>query len=85
MAELVYALCAATSVFCALLLFRGYSASRTRLLFWASLCFIGLALNNVLLFVDLILLPQIDLFAWRSAAALSGMSVLLYGLIFESK
>lgn len=85
MAELVYALCAATSVFCALLLFRGYSASRTRLLFWASLCFIGLALNNVLLFVDLILLPQIDLFTWRSAAALSGMSVLLYGLIFESK
>jgi hypothetical protein len=85
MAELVYALCAATSIFCALLLFRRYRASRTKLLFWASLCFAGLALNNVLLFVDLIMLPQIDLFSWRSAAALSGMSLLLYGLIWESK
>jgi hypothetical protein len=85
MAELVYALCAATSILCALLLFRGYRASRTKLLFWASLCFAGLALNNVLLFIDLILLPQINLFAWRSVAALSGMSLLLYGLVWESK
>jgi hypothetical protein len=85
MAELVYALCAATSLLCALLLFRGYRASRSRLLFWASLCFAGLALNNILLFVDLILLPQVDLFVWRSIAALAGMSVLLYGLIWESK
>lgn len=85
MAELVYALCAATSILCALLLFRGYRASRTRLLFWASLCFAALALNNVLLFIDLIMLPQLDLFAWRSAAALTGMSLLLYGLIWESK
>ena len=85
MAELVYALCAATSFLCALLLFRGYRTSRTRLLFWASLCFAGLALNNALLFIDLILLPQIDLFLWRSATALAGMSLLLYGLIWESK
>jgi hypothetical protein len=68
MAELVYALCAATSILCALLLFRGYRASRTKLLF-----------------IDLILLPQINLFAWRSVAALSGMSLLLYGLVWESK
>lgn len=84
-AELVYALCAATGLLCAVLLLRGYRASRTKLLFWASLCFAGLALNNVLLFIDLILLPQIDLFVWRSVAALAGMSVLLYGLIWESK
>ena len=85
MAELVYALCAGTSIFCALLLFRGYRASKTKLLFWSSLCFAALALNNVLLFVDLILLPQIDLSAWRSVTALTGMSLLLYGLIWESK
>ena len=47
MAELVYGLCAVTSIFCTLLLFKGYRASRTKLLFWASLCFAGLALNNV--------------------------------------
>ena len=84
MAEAVYALCAATSVLCALLLLRGYRDTRTRLLFWASLCFAGLALNNVLLCVDLILVPPVDLFVWRTAPAVAGMSVLLYGLIWES-
>ena len=85
MAESVYALCAATSILCAVLLLKGYRTTRTRLLFWASLCFAGLAVNNVLLFIDLILVPDVDLFLWRSAAALAGMSVLLYGLIWESR
>lgn len=85
MAEFVYALCAATSLLCAVLLLRGYRATRTRLLFWASLCFAGLTINNALLFVDLILLPNLDLFLWRSAAALVGMSVLLFGLIWDSR
>jgi hypothetical protein len=85
MAESVYALCALTSILCAILLLKGYRANRTRLLFWASLSFAGLALNNVLLFIDLIMLPAVDLFIWRAAAALAGMSVLLYGLIWESR
>ncbi len=85
MAEMVYVLCAATSIVCAVLLLRGYRASRMRLLFWASLCFLGLALNNVVLFVDLILLPDVDLFWWRSWPALGGMSILLYGLIWDSR
>jgi len=83
MAELVYVLCAATSIVCAVLLLRGYRASRTRLLFWSSLCFVGLAINSILLFVDLIELPDIDLFWWRTAAALVAMMVLLFGLIWE--
>jgi hydrogenase/urease accessory protein HupE len=83
MAELVYVLCAATSIVCAVLLLKGYRASRTRLLFWASLCFVGLAINSILLFVDLIELPDTDLFWWRTAAALVAMMVLLFGLIWE--
>jgi hypothetical protein len=70
---------------CAWLLFRGYRASRSNLLFWASLCFIGLALNNVLLCVDLIVVPEVDLFTWRTAPALAGMVVLLYRLIWNSR
>ena len=85
MAEAVYALCALTSIACAVLLLRGYRATRTRLLFWSALCFLGLALNNVLLFVDLVLLPSVDLFAWRTAPALAGMAILLYGLILDSR
>ena len=85
MAETVYALCAITSLSCAALLFFGYRAERAPLLFWASLGFMGLALNNILLFVDLIILPTYDLFLWRTVAALAGMVLLLYGLIRETK
>ena len=84
-AEWVYALCALTSVVCAVLLLRGYWSSRTRLLFWASLCFMGFALNNVLLFVDLIVLPQVDLFYWRTVPALVGVMLFIYGLVWESE
>ena len=83
MAEGVYALCALTSVACALLLFRGYRASRTRLLFWSSLCFFGLAINNLLLLLDLVIVPGVDLSVWRSGTALLALMVLLYGLTQE--
>jgi hypothetical protein len=85
MGETVFALCAATSALCAVLLFKGYRRSGTRMLFWSSLCFLGLTVNNVLLFIDLIVVPQIDLFMWRTSAALLGMCLLLYGLIWESR
>lgn len=86
MAEAVYILCAVTSIVCALLLLRGYRASRTRLLFWAGLCFTGLAIDNVLLFVDIVVLPpQIDLFWYRTSFGLAAMLVFLYGLIWESR
>ncbi len=85
MAELVYLLCAATSTGCAILLFQGYRRSRTPLLFWSSLCFAGLAANNGLLFLDLVIVPQVDLMLLRSSVALAAMSVLLVGLVWESK
>jgi hypothetical protein len=85
MAEFVYALCAGTSILCAIMLYRGYRSSRTHLLFWACLCFAGLAINNVLLFVDLIVLPDIDLSIWRLYIAVAAMGALLFGLIKESK
>jgi hypothetical protein len=85
MAEVVYVLCGITSIACAWLLFRGYRSNRSGFLFWACLCFLGLAVNNVLLFVDLILVPETDLFAWRTAPALAGMAVLLFGLVWNSR
>lgn len=83
MAEAVYLLCGVTSVACAVLLLRAYMESKTQLLFWSSLCFGGLALNNVLLFVDLVIVPSADLGVIRSALALVGMMVLLLGLVSE--
>jgi hypothetical protein len=86
MAEAVYILCALTSIACAVMLARGYLRSRARLLLWSSLCFAGFATNNALLFIDKVLLPtQVDLSTWRTVAALLGLLVLLYGLIWDAE
>ena len=66
MAILVYALCALTSTACAVLLLRGYARSHFRLLLWSGLCFVGLALNNILLVVDKQVVPDVDLSDWLS-------------------
>lgn len=84
MAELVYALCAFTSALCAVLLIRSYRANRTRLLLWSSLGFCGLAINNLLLFVDFVVVTEIPLQLWRTGVALAAMTVLVFGLIWET-
>ena len=53
MAETVYLLCAGTSAACALVLLRAHHRTGTRLLLWSGLCFVGLALNNAVLVLDL--------------------------------
>ncbi len=84
MALLIYLLCALTSLACAGLLFRGYRATRARLLLWSGLCFTGLFLNNLLLVVEARVAPGTDLSVWRSLPALIGVAALVYGLIWES-
>ena len=83
MAEAVYLLCALTSIFCAGLLWRSYRRQRTRLLMWSTACFVGLAINNILLFVDLVLVPDIDLTPVRSGVALLAVVLLVIGLTWE--
>ena len=85
MVTLVYSLCALTSLACAVLLLRGYVASRARLLLWSGLCFTGLAANNIILLIDTRVVPTIDLSLWRSLPALAGVAILLYGLIWETR
>jgi hypothetical protein len=84
MPEITYVLCAATSILCAVLLLRGYLRSRSRLLMWSTLCFFGLAINNILLFVDLVILPDVDLRLVRSGSALVSILLLVVGLIWEA-
>lgn len=81
----VYILCAATSGLCAALLYRGYRKSGVRLLFWSSLCFAGLAVNNLLLVVHTGILPSVDLSLWRTVPAVLGAGLLVYGLVWETQ
>ena len=83
MAELIYFLCALVSTFCAALLIRNYFRTRLRLALFASLCFAGLALNNVLLVVDLVVVPSVDLSLLRGGLAVAAMLLLVVGLVLE--
>jgi hypothetical protein len=81
MAAIVYLLCAVTSAICTILLLARFRRGSARLLFWSGLCFLAFTFNNVLLFVDLILLPgAVDLLIWRSITVLIGLMLLIYGL-----
>ncbi len=85
MAEAVYVLSALTSLFCAYLLFRSYRAKKSKLLLWSMLCFLGLAANSVIVFVDLAVLPDVDLRLVRASIAYVSVLLLVVGLVRESR
>ena len=79
----VYLLCFLTSAACALLLARSYRRTGARLLFWSALCFLFLAANNLLVIVDLLVLPDVDFRLARYLLALAALGVLLFGFIWD--
>lgn len=80
----IYLACVATSLLCAYLLARAYRRGRTTLLIWSALCFALLALNNLIVAADILLLPNIDLNLLRLITSLAAVSVLLYGFIWNA-
>ena len=83
---IVYILCALTSLACSLLLFRGYRRSGVRLLFWSALCFAGLTVDNLVLYIDHVdfaVFQNIDLSMLRRATAVTAISLLIFGLIWD--
>ena len=82
---LIYGLCALTAFLCAWLLLKAYHESHYRLLLWGGVCFVGLTLTNILLVLDKIYLPLVDLALWRYAMGLVSMGILLYGLIWDTE
>ena len=85
MTYIVYLLCAGTCLLCAVMLFRGYVRSHVRLLFWAGLCFVGLMLDNIIQYVDVVIVPDVDLAVWRKLPGLLAVVLLVFGLVWESK
>ena len=84
MGPAVYILGALTSLICAVLLLRGYRRGKRKLLLWSGVCFAGLTVSNSLVFVDLVILPDVNLYLFRLVTAAVAMLVLLYGLIWGS-
>ena len=85
MAAFVYILCAFTSSLCAALLLNSYRRTALRLLFWSGACFVCFAVANILLFMDRILFPHIDLLLWRNLTVLIGLCLLVFGLIWDAE
>jgi hypothetical protein len=85
MASIVYVLCAATSMLCALLLLRGHRRSGVRLLLFSGLCFAALTLENVVLIADRMIFPNMDLSLVRNALGLVGPAILVFGLVSEAE
>jgi hypothetical protein len=81
----VYVLGVLVTLWCGVLLSSAYAKVKKRLLLWSAICFFGLALSNLLVFVDLVILPDVDLYRWRLLTAAVAMLVLLYGLIWEGE
>jgi hypothetical protein len=80
----IYLLCFLASAGCAGLLARSYLQNGGRLLLWSSACFVLLALNNFLVVVDLLVLPNLDLLPLRRIASIGAVGVLLFGFVWEA-
>lgn len=85
MAEIVYLLCALMSVACAFLLLRGHLGNGSRLLLWSGLCFGLLAVNNIILVIDLVIIPEVEFNGtlWRNGIGATAGVAMLFGLIWE--
>jgi hypothetical protein len=84
MGQIVYILCALTSLGCTVLLFGRYRKTRVHLLFSAAVAFLLFTVTNFLLFLDLVVFPNVDLSVWRNGCTLAGVVVLLHALIHDN-
>jgi len=85
MPGLTYLLSAATCLLCAVMLLRAYGRRRDRLLLWSGICFAGLVLENLMLYIDVVIIPDVDLSLWRKLPGLAALTVLVFGLVWNSK
>lgn len=81
----VFILCAATCLLCSALLYRAYRREHVPLLFWSSLCFFGLMIDNCMLYADMHVFPEVRLVIWRKLPGLLATMLLLFGLIWKSE
>lgn len=84
-AHSIHLICLGTSLACMVLLYRGYLRTGIPLLFWSTLCFVFLSLNNLLLYGNVAIFPELDLRVYRLASNLAAVTLLLYGFLWEAE
>ncbi|HVG53012.1 MAG TPA: DUF5985 family protein [Vicinamibacterales bacterium] len=84
-AEGIFLACGATSLVVAAMLLRQYLRVRSRLLLWSVICFVGLAANNVLVYVDMVMFTGVDLSLYRAVAGTIAVAIMVYGLVWETR
>lgn len=82
-AIVVYFLCFLTSAVCACMLARSYSRNGTGLLLWSSISFSFLAANNLVLVLDLVVWPDVDLRLARLLLSLAAAVSLIWGFVWQ--
>jgi hypothetical protein len=82
---LVYLLCFLTSAACAWMLGRSYLRNGTHLLLWSAICFVLLAGNNLVLVLDLVVWPEVDLRLPRLLLSLAAIVSLIWGFVWETE
>lgn len=83
--DLVYLLCFLASATCSALLLRQYRKVASPILLWSGACFVLLALTNLLVVIDQIIVPELSLKLARLIMTLVAVSILLFGFIWEAE
>jgi hypothetical protein len=81
---LVYLLGAAISLASGLLLLRGAAKQGGGLLLWSSVCFFGMAVNNILMYVNFVVFVNVNLDIWPHVASLVSVMILNVALIWHA-
>ena len=71
------------TVACCVVLFRGYTHHRVRILMWGAMFFAFLMLNNVALFIEVVAVPNVDLRPARVVFTGLGTACLLSGFVWD--
>lgn len=85
MAAIVYLLCTLSSILCTYLVFRTYRASGARFLLSCTIGFSGLAVANAILFIDLLLVPGVDMLVYRQLTTFISLLALVWGFVWETR
>jgi hypothetical protein len=84
MPGLAFLLCMITSLLSAVLLWRAARGPTRRLLLWSAAFFVGMAINNLLLFVDVITGPNVNWMTPANVVAAVSVIGLIYALVWEA-